>query len=289
MTRPLPTSAVLLRAARPMRRPIRWGYVVSLGIIAAAVLSAAFAPLIAPFDPLAVDLRSINSAPGVNGHLLGADASGRDILSRIIFGARTSLLGPLIAIVVAAVLGIALGAIAAWNGGWIDAALSRITDFLFAFPGLLAAVFTVALFGTGVVAPAIGIAIAYAPVIARLTRTVIVQERGKLYVRADEVLGFSPLRILVRTVMPNALPIVISQCILSFGYALVDLAALSFLGLGVQAPAPDWGVMLNESASSILQGAWWVMLFPALVIVLVVVAFNIVGEELMQRRMGALT
>lgn len=289
MSRPLPTSVLLVSAARPARRPIRWGFLISLLIIAAAVISAAFAPLLAPFDPLAVDLRSMNSPPGVNGHLLGTDASGRDILSRIMFGARTSLLGPLIAILVAAVLGITLGAVAAWNGGWIDAALSRVTDFLFAFPGLLAAVFTVALFGTGIIAPAIGIAIAYAPVIARLTRTVIVQERGKLYVRADEVLGFPPIGILVRTVMPNALPLVVSQCILSFGYALVDLAALSFLGLGVQAPTPDWGVMLNESASSILQGAWWVMLFPAAVIVLVVVAFNIVGEELMRRRMGALS
>ncbi len=286
MSRPLPTLAIALRPTR--RRKIRWGYSVSLGIIVVAVASAVLAPLIAPFDPLAVNLQAINAAPGTDGHLLGTDASGRDILSRIMFGARTSLLGPLLAIVVAAVLGIALGAIAAWNGGWIDAALSRVTDFLFAFPGLLAAVFTVALFGTGIVAPAIGIAIAYSPVIARLTRTVIAAERNKLYVRADEVLGFAPAWVLVRTVMPNALPIVISQCILSFGYALVDLAALSFLGLGVQAPTPDWGVMLNESSSSMLQGAWWVMLFPSAVIVLVVVAFNIVGEELMARRAGAL-
>lgn len=281
MTRPLVTTAIDLTVPRRRSRP---GYLIAIIVIALSVLSACFSGLLAPFDPLEVDLSLINAAPGTEGHLLGTDGSGRDILSRLIFGARTSLLGPLLAILMATVLGIAIGAAAAWFGGWIDSVLSRVTDFLFAFPGLLAAVFTVALFGPGFLAPAIGIAIAYAPVIARLTRTVIVQERNKLYVRADEVLGFAPIRTLVRTIMPNALPIVISQCILSFGYALVDLAGLSFLGLGVQAPTPDWGVMLNESSSSMLQGAWWVMLAPAVVIIGVVVAFNVVGEELLDSR-----
>jgi peptide/nickel transport system permease protein len=204
-------------------------------------------------------------------------------LSRLLFGARSSLIGPLIVVIVATVLGVLIGAVAAWRGGWLDAVLSRVTDFLLAFPGLLAAVFAVALFGPGLIAPAIGIAIAYTPVIARLTRTVILQERNKLYVRADLLLGFSSSRTLLRGVAPNAVPVVASQSVLSFGYALVDLAALSFLGLGVQPPTPDWGVMLNESRSSILQGAWWVMVFPAITIVLVVVAFNVAGESLVRR------
>lgn len=270
----------------PARRGFRPGFVVSIGIIAAAVASAAFAPQLAPFDPLAVNLGLINAAPGTDGHHLGTDANGRDILSRLIYGAQTSLLGPLIAVVVATAVGVLIGALAAWRGGWLDAALSRITDFLFAFPGLLAAVFTVALFGPGLLAPAIGIAVAYAPVIARLTRTVVLQERDKLYVQADLALGFSPMRTLAFAVAPNSLPVVASQSILSFGYALVDLAALSYLGLGVQPPTPDWGVMLNESTSSMLQGAWWVMASPAVVIVAVVVAFNIVGETLIGRRGG---
>lgn len=259
-------------------------FVLSCGVLALAVISAVGAPLLAPFDPLAVNLRLINAAPGTDGHLLGTDASGRDILSRLMFGAQTSLLGPMIAVSVAATVGIALGAAAAWRGGWVDSVISRLIDFLFAFPGLLAAVFTVALFGPGFLAPAIGIAIAYAPAIARLTRTVILQERDKLYVKAELALGFRGFRVLTRSVMPNALPVVLSLVILSFGYALIDLAALSFLGLGVQAPQPDWGVMLNESASSMIQGAWWVMATPALVIIIVVVAVNIVGEALLARR-----
>ncbi len=284
------TAALSLanRAAPGRAKRKRPRTVILLGytVIAAAVLSAALAPILAPFDPLQVRLSDVNAAPGVNGHLLGADASGRDILSRLIYGARTSLIGPLIAIVVSTVAGVVLGAIAAWRGGWLDSVLSRINDFLFAFPGLLAAVFAVALFGKGFLAPALGVAIAYTPIVARLTRTVVLEERHKLYVRADLVLGYSGARVLTRTVLPNVLPIVLSQAFIGFGYALIDLAALSFLGLGVQAPEPDWGVMLNESTSSMLQGAWWVMAAPAVVIVLVVVAFNVVGESLLDNRNG---
>lgn len=286
----IPADTRLIRVGRraPERSTRSITFVLSCGILAVAVIFAIGAPLLAPFDPLAVNLRLINAAPGTDGHLLGTDASGRDILSRLMFGAQTSLLGPLIAVIVASVLGIGLGALAAWAGGWVDAVISRLIDFLFAFPGLLAAVFTVALFGPGFLAPAIGIAIAYAPAIARLTRTVVLQERDKLYVKAEKALGFSGFRVLTRSVMPNALPIVLSLCILSFGYALIDLAALSFLGLGVQAPQPDWGVMLNESTSSMLQGAWWVMATPALVIIAVVVSVNIVGESLLARRQEGL-
>ncbi len=286
----IPADTRLIRVGRraPERSTRSITFVLSCGILALAVIFAIGAPLLAPFDPLAVNLRLINAAPGTDGHLLGTDASGRDILSRLMFGAQTSLLGPLIAVIVASVLGIGLGALAAWAGGWVDAVISRLIDFLFAFPGLLAAVFTVALFGPGFLAPAIGIAIAYAPAIARLTRTVVLQERDKLYVKAEKALGFSGFRVLTRSVMPNALPIVLSLCILSFGYALIDLAALSFLGLGVQAPQPDWGVMLNESTSSMLQGAWWVMATPALVIIAVVVSVNIVGESLLARRQEVL-
>ncbi len=286
----IPADTRLIRVGRraPERSTRSITFVLSCGVLALAVIFAIGAPLLAPFDPLAVNLRLINAAPGTDGHLLGTDASGRDILSRLMFGAQTSLLGPLIAVIVASVLGIGLGALAAWVGGWADAMISRLIDFLFAFPGLLAAVFTVALFGPGFLAPAIGIAIAYAPAIARLTRTVVLQERDKLYVKAERAIGFSGFRVLTRSVMPNALPIVLSLCILSFGYALIDLAALSFLGLGVQAPQPDWGVMLNESTSSILQGAWWVMATPALVIIAVVVSVNIVGESLLARRQEGL-
>ncbi len=276
--------------ARAPRRTVRarapWGTRIAGAVLILFALGAALAPLLPPGDPYAVNLGLMNAPPGTAGHLLGTDGSGRDILSRLLFGARTSVVGPIIAVVVSVVLGVAMGAIAGWRGGWVDQVLTRIIDFLFAFPGLLTAVLAVALFGPGIVAPAIGIAIAYAPVIARLTRSVVLTERTKLYVVADRVMGFSPARTLITSVVPNVAPVIMSQCIVSFGYAMVDLAALSFLGLGVQAPQADWGLMLNESLTSLLLGAWWVMAIPAAALVFVVVSVNVIGESFMARREG---
>lgn len=268
---------------RPARKRYPLGFKVGATVLAILAVGAALAPLIAPSDPFAVNLSLMNAAPGTEGHLLGTDGSGRDILSRLLFGARTSVIGPIIAVVISVTVGVTMGAVAGWYGGWIDQILTRIIDFLFAFPGLLTAVLAVALFGPGILAPAIGIAIAYAPVIARLTRSVVLSERSKLYVMADQALGFSDMRTLAQAVIPNVAAVIMSQCIVSFGYAMVDLAALSFLGLGVQAPAADWGLMLNESLTSLLIGAWWVMVIPAAALVTVVVSVNLVGEGLMTR------
>lgn len=268
---------------RPKRPGYPLGFKIGAVVLAVFAIGAIFAPIISPADPYAVNLGLMNAPPGTPGHPLGTDGSGRDILSRLLIGARTSVVGPIIAVVISVLLGVTMGALAGWHGGWIDQVLTRVIDFLFAFPGLLTAVLAVALFGPGILAPAIGIAIAYAPIIARLTRSVVLSERTKLYVMADRVLGFSGFRTLVQGVIPNVAGVIMSQCIVSFGYALVDLAALSFLGLGVQAPAADWGLMLNESLTSLILGAWWVMLIPAAALVIVVVAVNLVGEGLMSR------
>ncbi len=284
-------STTAIRTARAVRQtPTRarssWGFRIGLAILVVFAIGAIFAPLLAPYDPYAVDLGLMNAPPGTQGHILGTDGSGRDTLSRLLYGARTSVVGPVIAIVVSVVIGVSMGAAAGWYGGATDQVLTRVIDFLFAFPGLLTAVLAVALFGPGIVAPAIGIAIAYSPVIARLTRSVVLSERTKLYVVADQVMGFSGGRTLATSVVPNVAPIIMSQCIVSFGYAMVDLAALSFLGLGVQAPEADWGLMLNESLPSLLLGAWWVMAIPAVALVMVVVSVNTVGESLMARSEG---
>lgn len=284
-------STTAIRAVRASRRSPgstkrSWGFRLGLGVLVVFAIGAIFAPLLAPYDPYAVNLGLMNAPPGTEGHLLGTDGSGRDLLSRLLYGARTSVVGPVIAIVVSIVLGVTMGAAAGWYGGAADQVLTRIIDFLFAFPGLLTAVLAVALFGPGIVAPAIGIAIAYSPVIARLTRSVVMSERTKLYVVADRVMGFSGARTLATSVVPNVAPIIVSQCIVSFGYAMVDLAALSFLGLGVQAPEADWGLMLNESLPSLLLGAWWVMAIPAAALVVVVVSVNTVGESLLARSEG---
>lgn len=257
------------------------------GFLCVVALAALLAPWIVPLDPQSIDLAKINAPAGSAGHLLGTDQNGRDVLSRLIMGARTSMVGPLLVVLISSLAGIALGCLAGWSRGAADLVISRIIDFLFAFPALLIAVFTVALFGKGILAPAIGLAIAYTPLIARLTRNLVLQERDRLYVQSLRLLGLSESAILIRHVVPLVLPTILSQCLLSFGYAMVDLAAISYLGLGVQAPAADWGLMVSEAQPGVLSGAFGPILWPALAIVLTVVSFNQVGERILERRGGA--
>jgi ABC-type dipeptide/oligopeptide/nickel transport system permease subunit len=276
-----PTLALdVLRAPR-MRRP-NATFVVSLGVVAVMTLAAVFAPWIAPYDPDQVDLAAFYSGP-TTAHWLGTDALGRDILSRLIYGARTALLGPLLVVVSSTILGILLGLLAGWRGGWIDSVLGRIFDVVFAFPSLLIAIMAVALFGKGLVAPVIAMSIAYAPFVARLARSLVTSERSRPYVAAYRVQGFSGSWIALRRVLPNVTPIVGAQSTLNFGYVLAELAALSFLGLGVQAPTADWGAMINEAQAGLLGGHFLPAIVPAVAVVIVVVAVNVIGEELSDR------
>ena len=276
-----PTMAVtVLRAPRAARADLTFG--LSVGVLGVMVAAAALAPLIAPYDPDAVDLAAFYSGPSA-AHWLGTDALGRDLLSRTIHGARTALLAPLAVVVISTAVGIALGLIAGWRGGWLDSVLGRLFDVVFAFPSLLLAILAVALFGKGLVAPVIAMSIAYAPFVARLTRSLVVAERSRPYVAAYRVQGFSPPWIATRRVLPNVTPIVGAQSTLNFGYVLAELAALSFLGLGVQAPAADWGAMINEAQAGILGGHFLPALVPAAAVVLAVVAVNVIGEEYSNR------
>ncbi|WP_104090156.1 ABC transporter permease [Arthrobacter sp. GMC3] len=243
---------------------------------------AIFAPIIAPYDPNQVNFMSVYQGPSIS-HWLGTDSLGRDILSRMMFGARTALLGPLLVVVSSTVLGILLGVLAGWRGGWVDAVLARLFDVVFSFPSLLIAIMAVALFGKGLVAPVIAMSIAYAPYVARLTRSLVASERHRPYVAAYRVQGFSGAWIALRRVLPNVAPIVGAQSTLNFGYVLAELAGLSFLGLGVQAPAADWGAMINEAQSGLVGGHFLPALVPAIAVVIVVVAVNIIGEELSDR------
>jgi peptide/nickel transport system permease protein len=245
-------------------------------------LAAILAPVIAPYPPDQVDLSSVHAAPSA-AHWLGTDALGRDLLSRLIFGARTALLGPLLVVVISTVLGILLGLLAGWRGGWLDAVLGRVFDVVFAFPSLLIAIMAVALFGKGLVAPVIAMSIAYAPFVARLTRSLVTAERSRPYVAAYRVQGFGGAWIAFRRVLPNVTPIVGAQSTLNFGYVLAELAALSFLGLGVQAPTADWGAMINEAQAGLIGGYVLPAIVPAVAVVIVVVAVNVIGEELSDR------
>lgn len=287
MTAPNPTTAVRVIRAPRMRRA-SWLFTASTVVLGIVTLAAIFAPLVAPYDPDAVDFLAFYSSPSA-AHWLGTDGLGRDILSRMIFGARTALLGPLLVVVFSTIVGILLGLLAGWRGGWIDALLGRIFDVIFAFPSLLIAIMAVALFGKGLVAPVIAMSLAYAPFVARLTRSLVAAERNRPYVAAYRVQGFGGAWIALRRVLPNITPIVGAQSTLNFGYVLAELAGLSFLGLGVQAPQSDWGAMINEAQSGIVGGHFLPAMVPAVAVVIVVVAVNIIGEELSERIGGGVT
>jgi len=281
MTSSAPTLAVrVLRMPKKMRG--RGIVITSIVVLAIVTLAAILAPWVSPYDPDAVDFTAFYAPPSA-AHLLGTDSLGRDLLSRIIWGGRTALLGPLLVVVFSTVLGILLGLVAGWRGGWVDAVLARIFDVLFAFPSLLIAMMAVALFGKGLIAPVIAMSISYAPFVARLTRSLVAAERTRPYVAAYRVQGFGGAWIAQRRVLPNVAPIVGAQSTLNFGYVLAELAGLSFLGLGVQAPTADWGAMINEAQAGVAAGQFLPAIAPAIVVVLVVVAVNIVGEDLSDR------
>lgn len=249
------------------------------------VLVALLAPWLAPQDPAFGQLGDTLLGPGAD-HWLGTDQGGRDTFSAVIAGARTSLAGPLAVVVFSTVIGIAVGLFTAWRGGWVDTLAGRVLDVLFAFPALLLAILAVALFGKGMTAPVLAMAIAYMPYTARLVRGLAVQEKARPYVAAYQVQGHSALFVTVRRMLPNIAPTLLAQSTVNFGYALLDLAALSFLGLGVQPPTPDWGAMINQGQAAVLQGQPLSAVVPAVAVVLVVVAFNVAGEDLGDRLAG---
>ncbi|MDV5149919.1 ABC transporter permease [Streptomyces sp. SBC-4] len=257
-------------------------FTVSVAVLVALVLVALLAPVLAPYDPEAVDLTSSLVGTGAD-HLLGTDQSGRDILSRLLHGARTGLLGPLLVVAVSTLLGTLIGVVAAWRGGWADTFLSRSMDMVFAIPGLLLAILLVTVVGSGMTAPVIAMAVAYTPYVGRLVRGIARQEKARPYIEAYRVQGWSGWTVCLRHLLPNIAPTVFAQSAMNFGYALMDLAALSYLGFGVQPPTADWGAMINEGQSAVQQGAMLPALAPSACIVLAVVAFGIVGEGLADR------
>lgn len=256
--------------------------IASAAIIAAATLVAVFGPLLAPYNPDLPNLSLAWIGPG-GGHLLGFDVHGRDVLSRLLVGARTSMLGPLAVVIVSVATGVGVAVVAAWRRGAADAVISSGLDILFAFPGILLAVLATAIFGAGLPAAAIALSIAYIPYVARVLRGAALKERSQPYIAALEVQGASATSICLRHLVPNILPLIVAQATILFGYAMVDLAAISFLGLGVQPPKPDWGVMISENQTGIPQGYPLPALSAGLCIVAIVIAFNVLGERLFEQ------
>ncbi|RSS83044.1 ABC transporter permease [Streptomyces sp. WAC06614] len=256
-----------------------------LGFVGLVVLAALLAPWLVPHDPNAVDLGDTLAGPSA-AHPFGVDAAGRDTFSRLLLGARTSLLGPLGVVAFSTVAGVAVGTAAAWRGGWLDSVLSRSTELVLAFPGMLLAILIISVQGEGLLAPVIALAVAYLPYVGRLTRTLVLAERARPYVSAYRVQGHSALQICLRHVLPNVAPVVLAQSTVNFGYALMDLAGLSFLGLGVPALTPDWGRMVFDGQTAIQHGYPLSAILPCAAVVLTVVAFNVVGERWADRVAG---
>ncbi|MEV4613253.1 ABC transporter permease [Kitasatospora sp. NPDC049258] len=254
-------------------------------VLVGFVLVALFAPWLAPQDPAFGELGDTFAGPGA-AHWLGTDGGGHDTFSALLEGTRTSLAGPLAVVLFATLAGIAVGLFTAWRGGWVDSLVGRVLDILFAFPALLLAILAVALFGKGLTAPVLAMAVAYLPYTARLVRGLTAQEKVRPYIAAYQVQGHAPVFVALRRLLPGIMPTVLAQATVNFGYALLDLAALSFLGLGVQPPTPDWGAMINQGQAAVLEGQPLSAIVPAVAVVLVVVAFNVVGESLGDRLAG---
>lgn len=247
-----------------------------LAVVVAVTLAA---PLLAPYDPNFPDL--LNALGGSTAaHPLGTDALGRDLLSRLMYGARTTLLGPVLVIAVSSVAGTALAITAAWAGGRVDAVVSRALDVLFAVPGIVFALVTVAVLGPGIPGVVAGLAVAYTPYVARVVRGAALRERGLPYVAAAWVQGRGVLAICTRHLLPNLRPIIVAQSVSALGFAVIDVAAISFLGLGVQPPAADWGLMVKSGLDSAMRGQPLEALSAGILIALVVAAFNVLGDRL---------
>jgi peptide/nickel transport system permease protein len=256
--------------------------VACLVVIGVALLAAILGAAGAPHDPNASNLNDAYVGPGA-GHPLGFDGEGRDLSSRLLAGARTSILGPAAVVALTLVAGVVLAVIAAWSGGWLDSVISIAMNLLFAFPGILLAVLAAAVFGPSLTAAGHALAVAYTPYVARVLRSAAVRERAREYIAACEVQGVSAWAICARHLVPNVAPLIVSQGTLLFAYAMVDLAAISFIGLGVQAPQSDWGVMVATGRSGVLAGYPAESLSAGMCIVAVVVAVNLLGERLAER------
>ena len=260
------------------------GAVLGLVVLVLLVLMAIFAPLIAPFGPSDQFRDALLVPPPWAGgdhpeFLLGTDPVGRDILSRLIFGARFSLFIGISVVAIALAGGIVIGLIAGYFRGWTETIIMRLMDIVLALPSLLLALVLVVILGPGLFNAMIAIAISYQPHFVRLTRAAVITERSKDYVTATRLIGASPLRLMLVTILPNCLAPLIVQATLSFSNAILDAAALGFLGLGAQPPTPEWGTMLAEAREFILR-AWWVVTFPGLAILITVLAINLIGDGL---------
>ncbi len=253
---------------------------VGLALVALVAFAAIVAPWIAPRDPLAQSLTERFAPPGADGYPLGADAFGRDILSRLIFGGRISLAIGLSASVVALGIGVPLGMLSGYRGGWFDGLMMRLVDILLAFPYILLAIVIVGALGPGLRNTLIAVSVTSVPFYLRIMRSAVLSVRGLAFVEASRAVGASDGRILRTAILPAILPYVIVAFTISVGWLILEAAGLSFLGLGIREPMPSWGNMLSAAQKlEVLENYYWI-LAPGFLIFITVMAFNFLGDGL---------
>lgn len=270
-------------------RRLRYNKSATFGLIIVLILilCAIFANYLAPNNPSPSPPELFNalkpgfwSQKGIEGMPLGTDALGRCVLSRLLFGARVSLSAGFVAVGIAMILGITFGTVAGYYGGWIDAVIMRIVDIMFAFPALLLAIVIVTVLGQGLSKAMIAIGIVYTPQMARIIRSSVLYIKEMEYIEVQKAIGSSDRRIIFHHILPNSIAPVIVYGTLMLASAILDCAALGFLGLGAQPPTPEWGAMLSKSYSYIVSGAWWAATFPGLAILFSVLGLNLLGDGL---------
>ena len=242
------------------------------------VLIAVFAPLLATHDPYEAVLADAIQAPS-SEHWFGTDKLGRDVFSRVLYGARTSLSAAIILVAVIVVVGTVLGIIAGYFGGWIDAVIMRIADMMISFPGMVLAIAVAGILGASMKNAIIAISVVSWPKYARLARSLVLKIRNRDYIAAAQVTGSKHGYILRKYMLPNALPTLIVTGATDIGTMMLEIAGLSFLGFGAQSPVAEWGLMLNEGRAY-MTSAPWLMIFPGLAIFITVVVFNLLGDSL---------
>jgi peptide/nickel transport system permease protein len=284
-------SAVSLQASPPaepreltparrawLRLLRRRGAMVGLVTVIFFILIAVFASSIAPHDPMLTSWSAVRKAPSMQ-HLFGTDEIGRDVLSRVIWGARASLLAGLVSVGIAISLGVPIGLLAGYVGGWVDSLISRFTDAMLAVPFLILAIALAAFLGPSLTNAMIAIGVSATPIFIRLTRAQVLSVKVEDYIEAARAVGNPHWRIALRHILPNILPPLIVQATLTIAAAIIAEASLSFLGLGQQPPAPSWGSMLN-TAKNYVDNAPWMAIWPGLSIFLLVLSFNLLGDGL---------
>jgi peptide/nickel transport system permease protein len=251
----------------------------AVALLLLLLLCAAFGPPLAPYDPLMTDGGARAAAPS-GAHLFGTDALGRDILSRVMVAARLDLGMAISAVVLSFVCGLALGSAAGYFGGWCDRIIGRVMDTIMAFPLFVLAMGIVAALGNTVLNIILATMIINLPFYCRFARGEVNVRRDLGYVEAARMGGNRALPVLVNHIIPNILPPMMVQASLNMGWAILNAAGLSFIGLGVRPPTPEWGIMVSEGASFIISGEWWIFLFPGAALVLAVFCFNLLGDGL---------